>query len=423
MTPACVPGNKRGIGGPLYARRVKGPSDVARADPELAAVASTLLARVPELSVTLAHAIRSQIDLYRTSDVVTQAQLIESLQSNLTFIFRSLGSGRLFDTSEARATGVRRAAAGMPLPAIMDAYRLGTNFVWDLLVDTARSSSALTDAALVDAASDVWLIQDSFTQAMAASYRQEATERVLAHEQERSALVEGLLEGRMTDSTTLWEAAEQLRISPRGWHVVVAAAVPEIGKAPMPGIEGQLLAKGFASAWRLLPYLHVGIVDLDSPDRATWLATAVDPLATGPVGISSPYDDLAQTARALRFARTAMRSSAEGRARVVPFDSSPLAVTAVSNPDVMQHMAHAVLGPLDDLSADDRTILLDTLDAWFDAGGSATETAKRLYCHANTVRYRLRRIEEKTGRSLSDPRSTTELCIALETERRLPRQP
>ncbi len=418
-----VPRNKQVVRRPLYARRVNGPSAVARADPELAAVASSLLDRVPQLSVALADAIRSQIDLYRTGSAVTPPQLIESLQSNLTFILRSLGSGRVFDTSEARATGARRAAASVPLAVIMDAYRMGTNFVWELLVETARASSALTDTALVDAASDIWLIQDSFTQAMATGYREEATARVLANEQERSALVEGLIEGRMTASTTLWEAAEQLRISPRGWHVVVAAAVPEIGKQAMPGIEGKLLAQGIASAWRLLPYLQVGIVDLESPHRVTRLATALDALATGPVGISSPYDDLAQTARALRFARTAMRSSAEGGAHVVLFDTSPLAVTAVSNPDVMQQMAHTVLGSLDDLPADDRTILLDTLDAWFDSGGSATETAKRLYCHPNTVRYRLRRIEERTGRSLSDPRATTELCIALETERRLPRQP
>jgi hypothetical protein len=399
------------------------PSRVARTDPELAAVAGSLLGRVPELSVTLADAIRSQIDLYRTGDVVTATQLTESLQSNLSFIFRSLGSGEVFDTSEARATGVRRAAAGVPLPPIMDAYRMGTNFVWELLVQAARTSSSLTDASLVAAASDIWLIQDSFTLAMVLGYREESTARVLAHEQERSALVEGLLEGRMTNSTTLWEAAEQLRISPVGWHVVVAAAVPEIGKQAMPGIEGHLLAQGIASVWRLLPYLQVGILDVPSPDRVTRLVTALEARATGAVGISTPYDDLADTARALRFARTAMRSSAEGRARVVLFDTSPLAVTAVSNPDVMQHMAHTVLGALDDLSPDDRTVLLDTLDAWFDAGGSASETAKRLYCHANTVRYRLRRIEEKTGRSLSDPRATTELCIALETERRLPRQP
>jgi DNA-binding PucR family transcriptional regulator len=35
-----------------------------------------------------------------------------------------------------------------------------------------------------------------------------------------------------------------------------------------------------------------------------------------------------------------------------------------------------------------------------------------LYCHPNTVRYRLRRLQEMTGRSLSEPRSVAELAAA-----------
>jgi DNA-binding PucR family transcriptional regulator len=45
--------------------------------------------------------------------------------------------------------------------------------------------------------------------------------------------------------------------------------------------------------------------------------------------------------------------------------------------------------------------------------------AERLCCHPNTVRYRLRRIEQRTGRSLSRPRDVAELCLALEVYRRL----
>jgi DNA-binding PucR family transcriptional regulator len=35
------------------------------------------------------------------------------------------------------------------------------------------------------------------------------------------------------------------------------------------------------------------------------------------------------------------------------------------------------------------------------------------------VRYRLHRIEQRTGRSLSKPRDVTELCLAFEVHRRL----
>jgi len=45
------------------------------------------------------------------------------------------------------------------------------------------------------------------------------------------------------------------------------------------------------------------------------------------------------------------------------------------------------------------------------------EAGKRIYCHPNTVRYRLRRLQEHTGRSLDDPRTVAELLAALDALR------
>ena len=84
------------------------------------------------------------------------------------------------------------------------------------------------------------------------------------------------------------------------------------------------------------------------------------------------------------------------------------------------HYISGVLGPLDALPAEEHTVLLDTFQAWLQAGGSANHTAAMIYCHPNTVRHRLHRIEELTGRSLSRPRDLAELCLAFEVERRLP---
>jgi DNA-binding PucR family transcriptional regulator len=53
------------------------------------------------------------------------------------------------------------------------------------------------------------------------------------------------------------------------------------------------------------------------------------------------------------------------------------------------------------------------------AGGSASEAGRRLYCHRNTVRNRLARLEELSGRSLADPRALAELCTATEAVRLL----
>ncbi|MGW3104394.1 helix-turn-helix domain-containing protein [Streptomyces sp. NPDC001100] len=57
------------------------------------------------------------------------------------------------------------------------------------------------------------------------------------------------------------------------------------------------------------------------------------------------------------------------------------------------------------------------MEAWFDSGGSAEEAAKMVHVHPNTVRTRLRRIAERIGRSLTDPRGITELSLALRAVR------
>jgi DNA-binding PucR family transcriptional regulator len=95
-------------------------------------------------------------------------------------------------------------------------------------------------------------------------------------------------------------------------------------------------------------------------------------------------------------------------------------VLAAAAPDAAAELARTVLGPVLDLASQDRSTLLGTLRAWFDAGGSTVETSKRIYCHPNTVRYRLRRLQEHTGRSLDDPRAVAELLAALDALRLLP---
>jgi DNA-binding PucR family transcriptional regulator len=93
-------------------------------------------------------------------------------------------------------------------------------------------------------------------------------------------------------------------------------------------------------------------------------------------------------------------------------------VSAAAAPDVMDRIAANVLGPLDELPDHEREALLDTLEAWFDHGGSAEGAAQQLYVHPNTVRQRLRKLEHRTGRLVTDPRAAAELCIALQSARR-----
>ena len=57
--------------------------------------------------------------------------------------------------------------------------------------------------------------------------------------------------------------------------------------------------------------------------------------------------------------------------------------------------------------------LVDTLQAYLDTGGALEATARLLFVHANTVRYRLNRVEQVTGLLATDPRERWTLQLGL----------
>jgi DNA-binding PucR family transcriptional regulator len=57
--------------------------------------------------------------------------------------------------------------------------------------------------------------------------------------------------------------------------------------------------------------------------------------------------------------------------------------------------------------------LLQTLRTYLDCGRSLELTAKTLFVHANTVRYRLKRIYEEISADATDPRTAFVLQVAL----------
>jgi hypothetical protein len=263
----------------------------------------------------------------------------------------------------------------------------------------------------------VWWLIGEYTQELTVAYREAAAELLLAGARERSALVEALFIGGIPDRDTLWEAAKMLRLPWEGVFVVVAAEAPGLAQEGLPQVEALLAARGIGSAWRLHPDIQTGVVSLRRQDA---LPVLLDHLGSGVrarAGVSPVYHALSDTPRALHYARLVLGSLPAGVPAVAQFEQTPLRVLAAAAPDAAGELVRAVLGPVLDLPAQDRSSLLRTLQAWFDAGGSAVETGKRLYCHPNTVRYRLRRLQEHTGRSLEDPRAVAELLAALDALR------
>ena len=342
------------------------------------------------------------------------------MQDNLKFILSNLGRPGPYDLAAPRRTGRRRAEQEAPLAAVQSSLQVGFRFMWDTLVAEAHQTGIVSDAELVGIASEVWMLNSLFTTELATAYRDALAERVLLQDQARSARLEALLEGRIADTATVWEAADLLGLPYQGVFSVVAAEVPAVARQALPQVENRLHVRGIGSAWQLLPELQVGIVSLRSKRNFPALAEILRSDAVARVGVSPLYSALERTSQALHLARIALASSPAGDPMVNVFDDAPLPVLVASSPTTSYRAVKTILGPLLDINPDERDMLLDTLAAFFAFRGSAIEAGKHLYCHPNTVRHRLHRIEHQTGRPLHDPRSSAELFVALEALRTLP---
>jgi hypothetical protein len=385
--------------------------------PEISQVAEAVRARLPELVDLVARRIRTEFDFYRAGDVVSLEELRDSVSSNLESMVDQLTSDRPPDLSAPRATGRRRARQGAPLADILHGYRIGFTELWEAIVAEARRSGRVPPEMLVDAAGGVWWLIGEYTQELTVAYREAAAELLLAGARERSALVEALFTGGIPERDTLWEAAKLLRLPWEGVFVVVAVEAPGLAREGLPDAEALLAARGIGSAWRLQPDMQTGVVSLRHLDAHQLLLELLGRSVQARAGVSPVYHSLADTPRALHYARLILGSLPAGAAAVARFEETPLRVLAAAAPDAAGELARTVLGPVLDLPAQDRSTLLGTLQAWFDAAGSAVEAGKRIYCHPNTVRYRLRRLQEHTGRSLDDPKAVAELLAALDALR------
>ncbi len=86
---------------------------------------------------------------------------------------------------------------------------------------------------------------------------------------------------------------------------------------------------------------------------------------------------------------------------------------AVQDDDALRVYTESVLGPLEDGGGEYGDELLRSLEAFIEQNGQWEKAARQLYCHRHTLRYRIKRIEELTGRDLKSARDRIELWLAL----------
>lgn len=393
--------------------------------------AQALMDDLAGLTHRLVDALREKEPAYRAAIEADAAEIWHETNRSLRLSVASLIRPRESRVAACRLSwriGECRAEQGLPLDALLHAFRLGGAMVWQGLVDETTRHRPEDIRLLVHVAADVWSFVDEHCGLVADAYR--ATERRLAwrRENQQRLAVEALLDGtaRIAD---IPDASAMLGLPEEGRYVVVSAsasisgAVPVSGAAPLVGLPSGTRALRHLSedADHLVVLLGDGPVYEGTRRTDAELASLAAALTVAPgvrVGIGSAVAGLAALGEARGLAGTALRACPR-EGGVVLLDEHLPAALVVSSSRLGAALAERVLGPLDRLAPADRDVLVDTLRAWLEADGSAQRAGTRLYCHRNTVLNRLRRFEQLTGRSLARPADLVEISLALAAGRLL----
>jgi purine catabolism regulator len=81
--------------------------------------------------------------------------------------------------------------------------------------------------------------------------------------------------------------------------------------------------------------------------------------------------------------------------------------------EALRLFCDSILGPIEASEGHYGGELMRSLEAFIEENGQWERAARRLYCHRHTLRYRIRRVEELTGRNLSSARDRIEFWLAL----------
>ncbi|MFC9293068.1 PucR family transcriptional regulator [Streptomyces sp. NPDC057011] len=155
---------------------------------------------------------------------------------------------------------------------------------------------------------------------------------------------------------------------------------------------------------------------------AAVLARWLGPSGSVFVGLGSPVAAPEHGRRALEEARNALRVAAEGPERVNvrgPDDltSHVLSLLPLIPAETRRAFAARLLGPLRDHDRRHRTDLLRTLEEFLEQDASWTACAAQLRLHVNSLRHRIDRIEQLTGRDLARLETRLDFLAALRCDR------
>ena len=268
-------------------------------------------------------------------------------------------------------------------------------------------------------------VHDRAALGLAASLLGILLERRMAAQKHRRMLESQLLSGLLADSGTVSDVQRYL-----AQHGIEADHV-EVLSTALPSDEAdydQFIAEVLelcdeVLATRTADGCIFALVNARVPLAAP-LRELVQALGLGRSGLGErrPLPGIAESLSQARFARTVAIS------RDLPLlervdTGGYRALMQMGDPEARHRFADSVLAPLDEADRGGRGELVKTVRAYVTALGNHEATAEALGVHRHTVRARVTRIMQLTGRNLAHPEDFLELWLAIECRTSSPDAP
>lgn len=250
-----------------------------------------------------------------------------------------------------------------------------------------------------------------------------ATAEVYARAAEMRGAWDARLEALVVDSVLRAEADEttRSRASALGWEATGGVALV-LGRVPATDPTSSARESLFDDVRRSARELGLDALCAVQSDRLVVILGNVDDadkagaavahhFGDGPVVVGPIVPDLVRANVSARAAVAALRAAPGWPDAPRPVTSDDLLPERALSGDghARRQLVQEVYVPLQE-GGDP---ILDTVSAFLDHGGSIEGTARAMFVHANTVRYRLRRAAEITGLTVSDPRHAYTYRVAL----------
>ena len=410
-------------------------ADTVRA--ERSRILAELLDVVGELADKAVETMRQEIPAYEARGAEFCADVREQVARHYRTKLAVLLEERTVtfeDIAFTRRASMRRAQAGFDLADYINAFRVGQQVFWEAVVEHAGRSYAGHEAALT-LASPLMRYCDFASTHAANAYAEFQQYAAAETVRESRDLVEMLLDGDAPSRGPQLATAHAHGLNPdtRAPLLVVAAVLVGADiKADARHAACAAIARTGITKHRTLSVVRqaeiVAVPALGpggDPEKLCDRLQAVQEslLAEDIVlamGISTVVEGTAQIPRAYEEARSVLEFLPEdGGVAALP-RISPFEYMALRADDTARHLVDPRVA---DLLSEDRMrggVLTATIRAFAAADLNLRAAAESLQIHHNTAQYRLRRIQERTGRNLRHFTDLVDLLVAIALQDVLP---